>query len=99
MAPRKKTSSAKKAAPAPAKEILTAAERPFVMTSIRLHADQLRALASVALNRRYAEPTGRKPDQSAVIRDILDAIATGERIPHDIAAALAQGVRTRAGRQ
>jgi hypothetical protein len=74
-----------------------ARDRPIHMTTVRLHADQHHALATVALGRRFAEGTGRKPDQSKVLRELLDCVARGEPAPRDLVVALVASRKAQIG--
>lgn len=57
-------------------------------TSFVLFPDQLLALKQVAARQQALR--GGKADQSAVVRELLDAIATGKPIPDGLKQALAE---------
>jgi hypothetical protein len=75
-------------APPPQAETTPAAPRPQGVTTFRLFADQLQALGQVAAARKWASGAHGKADQSAVLRDLLDAIAAGGEVPRDLRDAL-----------
>jgi hypothetical protein len=56
------------------------------MTTVRLFRDQLQALDRVALSLRYAE--GGRVDRSGLLRDLLDRLAGGDKIPEAVRNAL-----------
>lgn len=88
------TKKTTKRAPAPgrgaavAAPAAPAAARQQGVTTFRLFADQLQALAQVAASRKWASGARGKADQSAVLRDLLDAIAGGAELPADLRDAL-----------
>jgi hypothetical protein len=84
----KKPTKRRAGAPAPAAEMAPAAPRAQGVTTFRLFADQLQALGQVAAARKWASGTRGKADQSAVLRDFLDAIASGAEVPRDLRDAL-----------
>lgn len=63
-------------------------------TSFVLYPDQLAALKLVAV-RHQAQRGGGKADQSEILRQALDAIATGGELPAGLKEALAAGVKDR----
>jgi hypothetical protein len=62
-------------------------------TTIVLHPDQLSALKQVALHRQAER--GGKIDSSAVLRDLLDAVASKTELPAGLQKELAAGLKER----
>lgn len=62
-------------------------------TSFILHPDQLYALKQAALQMQGRQ--GGKADMSRVLRDALDAIATGGQLPEGLRAMLGDGLKGR----
>jgi hypothetical protein len=67
-------------------------------TTYRVYADQAHGLQQAALDRRLSAGGGGRLDHSAILREVLDAIADGKAVAPEIRKALAEA-REKMGRR